>query len=506
VHRGQALRDAAGATADVALTPVYVRADGDGWEVVDRESGSTTSTHEKIEEALAAARPLLGAVDRAPHFKVHGEAVGVFRWLDASAEEAPAADSDGTPRPYIDRDAIEVVAARLNAAGTPSPIDGGELEGFTRSVVHGTARSSSTPANGWAHAAVPVEHSDGRLHLMLESELLPDIAKDVDLGRLAYGSVHVEYDLEATAAAGGALRDPELASHALTNRPANRVLMPSTALREQSTGRAVLRAAPTRNTMDQKKAAPKAREIVVRGPALDKLTLLASELGVTITDELSDEYMSPICERVRSLRQLAIGEQVLEGLPSAGGDPAAAVRAAHERHRASVQRADPPAPAAPAAPAAPSEGGATDPQAELEALKTQIEALKAENAALRAERDAMAGEAEDPAETAAKEAAQRESAAKAAVTRALEAGRIHPAAQDKYIELCRAVGVEKFEAMTKDLRAVPRGQLRRSGEERPRASSALVNEDDPRVQSMRAAGLSTERIAKALAKRTKAEV
>lgn len=132
----------------------------------------------------------------------------------------------------------------MNSSEMPVPIDGGVVQGMTPSEVHGGRYDSGTPVNGWAHRAVAVEMLDG-LHMMLRVELMPSIAADFDAGRLAFGSVEVA---AKSVADDGALRGAELSGHALTNRPANRSLLPSTAIRSGTAATTIaLRGKASRN-------------------------------------------------------------------------------------------------------------------------------------------------------------------------------------------------------------------------------------------------------------------
>jgi hypothetical protein len=215
--------------------------------VLARESGMPVASLTTRDEALDAARALLGAIERSPYLRdpETRALVGVWRWMDATAVED---EVDGAPR--IDERAIESMAAMLNASSMARPIDGGP-----GSVVHGTAHDSGTPANGWAHAGVPVIHADGRMHLYLWGELLPQVAREFDSGRIAHGSVHVRgEDIDETGAIVGA----ELASHALTNDPMVQTLVPSTALMSARGSAVVLLNA--RGNMGTKKSITKSED------------------------------------------------------------------------------------------------------------------------------------------------------------------------------------------------------------------------------------------------------
>ncbi len=242
-----------------------------------------------------------------------GERIGVFRWLPATEEEAKPI---GGAR--IDAIAIEQMASSLNDRATAIPIDGGptptEVVDGIASEVHGTAKTGGgTPANGWAHAAVVHVGDDDITELYLWAELFPSIAREVDAGRLAFGSVHFGFNEKD----GDAPRDVTLISHALTNDPAVTTLSPANDVRSPTVA---FFAARTRSLMP-KAAAPKKitirSQIAFRGPALDKLTEVAASLGVDIDAEMDAEcWSSPTSEAVQAIKSLAKAEKILEGLVS----------------------------------------------------------------------------------------------------------------------------------------------------------------------------------------------
>lgn len=202
-----------------AVTPVRIVETDAAFLLEDRD-GRTLARSGSLTEMLEAARPRLGLPDRESVLRD-----SEWRWLDASREERAEDFPDG----HIDATTIEELADSINRASMPVPVDGGAVAaGMLPSPVHGMARDSGTPANGWAHAGVPVLRADGSLHLYLHAELLPEIAAESDRGRIAFGSVLVE---AARLDESGALRGAVLAGHALTNNPANRQLTPSTAVR-----------------------------------------------------------------------------------------------------------------------------------------------------------------------------------------------------------------------------------------------------------------------------------
>lgn len=136
-----------------------------------------------------------------------GGEVGQWRWLDATAEEsAPAPDGS-----QVTRDLIATMAARLNA-GSPAPMDGGT------SPAHSQLSATETRSDGYVHTGVEVQDRAGRWHLFVYAETSPDVARDIDSGRLAYGSI-------------GFSSDGRLLQHALTNVPAVEGLAPNNSVR-----------------------------------------------------------------------------------------------------------------------------------------------------------------------------------------------------------------------------------------------------------------------------------
>lgn len=136
-----------------------------------------------------------------------GHEVGQWRWLDATAEEsAPAPDGS-----QVTRELIATMAARLNA-GSPAPMDGGT------SPAHSQLSATETRSDGYVHTGVEVQDRAGRWHLFVYAETSPDVARDIDSGRLAYGSI-------------GFSSDGRLLQHALTNVPAVEGLAPNNSVR-----------------------------------------------------------------------------------------------------------------------------------------------------------------------------------------------------------------------------------------------------------------------------------
>lgn len=315
---------------------VHVTHTAKGWQV----GGEDGSVYASLREALDAARVGVSSESKVPFLRDPdtNEANGAWRWLPASEEEA--APICGV---RIDAVAIEEMAASLNNRTTPIPIDGGPApDGMQASAVHGTASDSGTPANGWAHWGIAVKGADGIVELYLWAELVPSVAREIDAGRIAMGSVHF----------GCARVDDEkprgcvLISHALTNNPAVTTLAPGNSVRmwrSRTIAGRVLRAFATTDSG----ARPMAKKITIRaklaesvnatlkneskrGPALAKLTEIALALGVAIDDEMSnDSWESPTVAAISALKQMAAAEKVLEGLPASESEVAAA-RAAEE--------------------------------------------------------------------------------------------------------------------------------------------------------------------------------
>jgi hypothetical protein len=298
-----------------AEVPVYVRPEGERWALVASETGAVLSEHDSERQALAAALEGEEAPLRAKRAVLRTDGVpdGVWRWLDASAvEDAPI---DGV---RITARALWEMAASLNRRATPVPVNGGGAPSgeHAESAPHGDARSGGDhPANGWAHAAAIVVDEAGREHLFLYAELVPQVAREVDRGRLAFGSVFFAFesvDAERDHAVSGAT----LISHALTNDPAVTTL---TAGSERNTHVGALTASRTRKVrvMTQKK--------VRRGAAYDALETLASDAGVSIEDEMTaDAESSPLIERIEALKAQAVVEETLESIESTPAEEAPA--------------------------------------------------------------------------------------------------------------------------------------------------------------------------------------
>ncbi len=133
----------------------------------------------------------------------------VRRWIPASSGKM----RDGSP---VTPEFIADLVARLNAEAVSIPIDGG----MPGSVAHETAHDY---AIGWAHRGAMV---DG--HMFLEAEVRPSVSAGIDDGSLAFSSIDADYLVDEAGAyvAGSA----HLITHALTNTPRDREMLPMQAV------------------------------------------------------------------------------------------------------------------------------------------------------------------------------------------------------------------------------------------------------------------------------------
>ena len=241
----------------MALLPLVVIETDDGAEVRLRDADAG-ERYASLREALDS---LLADEDfrpRAGILRADGEAVGVWRWLDATAEE-PTPAPDGS---QVTRDVIATMAARLNAS-SPAPMDGGTSE------AHQQLRETSTHADGFAHVGAEVRDRSSRWHLFLYCEIAPDVARAIDAGRLSYGSI-------------GFTEDGRLLQHALTNVPAVEGLRPNNAVR--TSGPRVFFRSMEIHTMSKPKSAKRATLADVE-PLLSEMTgASAEELGTIIVE------------------------------------------------------------------------------------------------------------------------------------------------------------------------------------------------------------------------------
>lgn len=242
--------------------------------VIETESGAEVRVRDSEEagEAYPTLRAALDLLLTDGEYKPKagilrddaGEQVGVWRWLDATAEE-PAPLEDGS---QVTRDLIAKMAAGLNA-GSPVPIDGGT------SPAHAQAWDGTVRADGYAHVGAEVRDRSGRWHLFAYAELAPAVARDTDAGLLAYGSV-------AFTSAG------RLIQHALTNTPAVEGLSPNNAIRAPRGVRVFIRS--TRITMPTNDAPKK--------PALRATLAEAEPMLLELTGESPETLGTALIEIV----------------------------------------------------------------------------------------------------------------------------------------------------------------------------------------------------------------
>lgn len=237
--------------------PLVVVETEDGAEVRRRDADSG----ERYASLALALGSLLEHEDYRPGEGIlrDGERpIGVWRWLDATAEE-PEPMPDGS---QVTREVIAALAARLNRSSAV-PMDGGTSE------AHQQLRETSTHADGFAHVGVEVRDLDGRWHLFLYCEIDPDVARAIDSGRLAYGSI-------------GFTEDGRLLQHALTNVPAVEGLRPNNAIRTSGGTRVFFRSMEIR--MSKNKIAKRATLAEVE-PLLAEMTGASTEdLGTVIVE------------------------------------------------------------------------------------------------------------------------------------------------------------------------------------------------------------------------------
>lgn len=290
-----------------AEVPAYVRPAGERWALVATETGEVVSEHDSERQALAAALEGSQALLRAKRavLRTDGAPDGEWRWLDASAvEDAPI---DGV---RITARALWEMAASLNRRATPVPVNGGGAPSgeHAESAPHGDAREGGDhPANGWAHVAAIVVDESEREHLYLYAELLPQVAREVDRGRLAFGSVFFAFE-SVDAEHGHAVNGATLISHALTNDPAVTTLTAGSE-RHSSPGANV--ASRTRQVAQMSRKSK-------RGPAYEALGTLASDAGVSIEEEMAaDADSSPLIERIEALKAQAVVEETLDSIEPA---------------------------------------------------------------------------------------------------------------------------------------------------------------------------------------------
>lgn len=245
----------------MASLPLVVIETESGAEVRLRGSSEPGEPYASLREALDS---LLTDEDYRPKAGIlrseSGEQVGVWRWLDATAEE---------PQPYHDgfqitHDVIAESASLLNRS-SPAPIDGGT------SPAHSQLQDTSTRADGYAHVGVEVQDRSGRWHLFLYCELDASVARDLDSGRLAYGSVAFDK------------RTSRLLQHALTNVPAVDGLRPNNSVRAIEAANVSIRS--MRITMPKTPTVAKRATLAEAEPLLLEMTGASpEELGTKLIE------------------------------------------------------------------------------------------------------------------------------------------------------------------------------------------------------------------------------
>lgn len=305
--------------SDLPETPAFVREEVDGsFSVVDRESGEALATSlASLVLALDTLRALPGFAEADPTSAASTrtrvplrdaetrEEVGVWRWLDASAEESKAGP-DGS---RVTAAGIQSMAAHLNADPEPAQLDGGVIPSLGASGVHASLKDSGTLARGWAYVGAVWIDATERPHLALYCEVFPEVDVAIDTGALAFGSIGFAWSIDNP-------DDQVLIQHSLTNRPAVPGLVPGSAMRTATTtnGRRY-----SRGPLTKVNAMPTDPKMSARGPAADKLAQVQASLGIP-PDTKPDDLWCQMWDAVSALKQGATLEKIIEG----GGAPALA--------------------------------------------------------------------------------------------------------------------------------------------------------------------------------------
>lgn len=300
--------------------PVYVRAQSDGtWSVISTEMNEPMSvehaTERKALDHALKIKSVASALKDAV-LRDEGEPIGAWRWLDASEEEdEPVGNTRITAR------SLWEMAASLNDREAAIPINGGGAPraGYAESLPHGDAYlGGDHVANGWAHVAIPVVDADERTHLYLRGELFEEIAREVDLGRLAFGSIRfgmTSVDEEDNYAVEGA----SLVSHALTNDPAVTTLSPGSKRRNEP---ALIGCRSRRlfMTATKKKAQ--------RAASPEKFAEVLAALGVDAEgDDWAEQALAKIAEMKKPAAEEKTAEEKSAEEPAAVSDVAASAEA-----------------------------------------------------------------------------------------------------------------------------------------------------------------------------------
>lgn len=375
----------------------------EGWLVLDGVTDVVLSTHERLSDALDAALPSVATTKTARLRNPDtGELNGQWRWLPASDE-----DSEPLKGALLDAESLRELAMSLNARPSPIAIDGGPTPpGMLPSEVHGTAYTGGgTPANGWAHYALVARALSGMHELLVWSELVPTVARELDAGRVATGSIH--FDATHIDASNGAARGMVFRSHALTNDPADVSLEPANAPRRRTS---TLSGRTLRSGVS---GAPIMTKPSTRGASADALAKLFALFAIPADD---DDAMYKLSDAVYALKETAKAETRAEMAPEEAmawqtkalatmadifGTPDAdaatlldALVAASEKIKGALAAA--PAETV-AAKDAPVDGGKTPdekemPEARSAGERAGLEALRSEMASLRSENVRMTNE------------------------------------------------------------------------------------------------------------------
>lgn len=310
-------------------TPAYVQERAQDYALVERETGAVLSAHDSLRGALDAALGLdafgrkLTATKRARKPMLHDaktkEPNGEYRWLDSTAEELTPAD-DGS---QVTAGRIRSMAANLDATGDAIPLDGGVIAGLAPSDVHGQLFDTGTLARGWAHVGAEWRESaesagpdwpNGRVHLAFYAELLPPVARALDTGELALGSIGFRH---------GKGDEAEAIQYALTNRPIVKGLLSAGAMRSEPSTELAHGATRRVSMTDKTKTG-------ARGAATEKFNAILASIGVSSDDAMKDFYDKvhrPLC----LLADAAAVEKILEGsgaeVAAAAAEPAGEARA-----------------------------------------------------------------------------------------------------------------------------------------------------------------------------------
>lgn len=305
--------------------PVYIRETGSGYELVDTAEDAVLSTHDTIADARVEALEHLKLKPLVLHDE-QGEPNGVWRWLIAASEESEPNPIDGVA---LAADNIWQLAGDVNTRRQAAPIDGGpQPDGLKPSDVHGLEDDSANPANGWAHAATVVVDEGGEANLHLYAELIPEVAPEVIRGRIAFGSVHFAHTEPDD---DGRVELVRFISYALTNRPVDTRIAPSSGRSERALPCASTRSVRALHSVNPSREAedPDMRKFIdekARGAALEVLEEVAEIVNVDLDDELEgDAWASPIMEKIAVLKDAAIVEEITEGGGSGESEEARAV-------------------------------------------------------------------------------------------------------------------------------------------------------------------------------------